>query len=463
MEKTEIDLQNQRILSEPLFQTEEQRNEENRRLRVQLLSAQAQIAHLVKQEHPSANENLRKVNFTLSPYEEITNEISEAMMNQLYSSAPTSLRGKINGLVRDNKTTRNFLFEGQSGTGKSSLGKVIAYRCKTPYISIVGTKLADEYKNSASTYIDALFKALTTTGKRTALIIDEFNAFTDKLSNPNDADTGAVQDFWVQLDKYNKTVIFIATTNDSNHIPAQLLSRLEGVHKIQYPSSNLRLSILEKLSSDMDADLKKHFLSFASQTENFSLRDLQLLLKKAQDFANVRESNFTITKQDINDAFKEVKESIKEQMTSQEKATNEKKNQRFNQYYLPLIQLGISSSITIVAHIVQHYLTKHLHSLTLEQNKTHHQEMIAHQTQLRNAQLQDQQNIQNGVKPPSTTQKVIVGSMASSAGATAVVACACLLGPLGVIIGPFVGAAVTVIVADAREVNPDQIVFEDRH
>lgn len=319
----ELERINQQIINEPLFQVEEKLNEENLKLQEQLRNSQnqaaslaKQVAHLAKQAQDSANGNLRKVNFTLSPFEEITDEISEEMMNQLYSSMPTSLRMKIDGIVQEDKTTRNFLFEGPTGTGKSSLAKVIAYRCKTPYVSIVGTRLADEYKNSASTYIDALFKALTTSGKRTALIIDEFNTFTDKLSNRNDADTAAVKDFFIHLDKYNKTIIFIATTDDSRHIPAQLLSRLEGAHKIQYPSFDLRLSILENLSSGMDANLKKHFLSLASQTENFSLRDLKLLLQMAKDFANARESNFAITKQDIDDAFKEVKKPNKKSTLS---------------------------------------------------------------------------------------------------------------------------------------------------
>lgn len=190
--------QNIHILNVLPFQTEQEYIEETAKLRNQLKNAQSQISRLVQLQSGDTYRPLPT--FDLIPFEEIEKIIKPNDIEKLIKYAPVDLRDIVYTLQKDcNKKTGKIILKGPPGVGKTSLALAIVYSCKCPYILLDGTNLGDSYKNSSGTYIDELFKTLVKSEQNTALIIDELNSFTDKLFNPNNADSGAVEHFWRKL------------------------------------------------------------------------------------------------------------------------------------------------------------------------------------------------------------------------------------------------------------------------
>lgn len=341
--------------------------------------------------------------FQLQPYEKIPNKISEHRMDQLLKEAPGCLKGRNATLCKNTSgplCNGNILLEGPAGSGKTSLALAIAYKCKSPFIFVAGSRLANSFKNSAPEFIEALFKALRT-NCRNALIIDEFTAFTAKLNNQNDGDMGAVEDFWIALDQHRNTynLIFMATTNEVDKIPAALQDRFGEPHHIGNPSRGLRLSILTDSPLATSYDVTK----LANSTDGFSLRDLELLYSKAQDFANLREldtqQNATITINDIQAALQHVKKSSRNKANRTKEKINKEKTENFNRQYLPLITFAFNTGITITGLIIQHYMTKENNAKAIALQKQHHKDSLLmqdrhHKEQMQAQEKNHQQNIQ---------------------------------------------------------------------
>ena len=342
------------------------------------------ILQAIIQKVPPRNEELtfQKPFFNLSPYENITEKLPEHKMDQLLKEAPEPLRNTKTTLIKNmtgGLSSGKILLEGPTGSGKTSLAYAIAYKCKAPYIFIRGSRLANSFKNSAPEFIEALFKALRT-DHRNALIIDEFTAFTAKATNHNDADTGAVEDFWMALDQHREkyNLIFMATTNEIDKIPGPLRDRFGETHHIENPSKALRLLILK--DSPLVSTFKYELEKLATYTDGFSLRDLELLYRKAVDYANAREpdtkQNTPITFKDIDKALEYVRKTSHIKAKDIAEKSNNQKLENFNRYRLPIILAATGTGLTIAGLVINYVITERYHAESVATQKTQHQDMI---------------------------------------------------------------------------------------
>lgn len=321
--------------------------------------------------------------FKLENYEDIANRLSENKMGQLLQEAPSGLKIAFANLIKNTTgplSSDNILFEGPAGTGKTSLAFAIAYKCKTPYVFISGARIVNSsFKNIAPKFIEALFKTLKT-NQRNTLIIDEFTAFTAKLHNRNDGDIGAVEEFWTALDehKHKYNLIFMATTNEKDKIPGPLRDRFGETHHVGNPCKELRLLILKDspLVTGSKFDLEK----LVTQTNGFSLRDLELLHKTAAGCANLRDpnsrENTPITINDIHNALQCVKKSSDVKAKDVAEKTDHKNWESFNRYKLPIVSLAIASGISIIGIGINYSLTKENNTKALALQHEHHLEQM---------------------------------------------------------------------------------------
>lgn len=343
---------------------------------------------------------LRQPTFNVRAHTDIISELSETQISQLYDSCDAGLRRRIDALSKNSKRNKiynnRFILEGPTGSAKSSLAKAIAYRCQCSYLFVVGTELADEYKDSARTYIDALLKALDILScdeQRKALIIDEIDSFTDKYNNTNDGDSGAVQYFWSQLDKFDKkNIIVIGTTNNFKRIPTQIKGRFRTSFHVDLPSMKLRTTLLESMLSDICLN-RNMIPDIAKKMDRFSLREIENFIGFIHEKLDTESDEYVLNDKDIQEALQRAVKDHKKNVESDNEDVLNKKWHHFNTRYLPLIGVCISSGIAISGLAIQYYITKENNTKLIELQNAHHKaqmqaQEVQHQKSL--AQQDDQ-------------------------------------------------------------------------
>lgn len=227
--------------------------------------------------------------------------------------------------------TKNIIFYGPSGTGKSALAQAIAIQSKATCLFFnVGT-ISTTYMNSGVQNLSKIFKHAQELekklGKPCIVILDELESLTKKHAGTDNHENNILISFWQELDRLgNNQVVVIGTMNNVEDVPEQIINRTCMI-KIPLPSQEGREVIASYHLNKMQLKYKLQYPEWftadfiAQKTHGFSNRDLRNVVLKAlrpaiQAPAVSDGSNRIVTTDHVSSAIHQINKSYREKWLS---------------------------------------------------------------------------------------------------------------------------------------------------
>jgi len=212
---------------------------------------------------------------------------------------------------------RGILLFGPPGTGKTLVAKAVATESESNFISVKGPQLISMWTGESEKAIRKIF-ARARQVSPVILFFDEIDSIASSRGMHGDSGAGerVVNQLLTELDGMEilKDVVFIAATNRPDMIDPALLrpGRIDKLIRINAPDEKGRLSILKVHSRKMTLDKDISLEEIAKKTNGYTGADLGGLLKEAALISLERNKMVadTVTKNDIEEAFKKVKATI---------------------------------------------------------------------------------------------------------------------------------------------------------
>ncbi len=291
----------------------------------------------------------------------------EWLAQQCIDNAPYFLRGILYYLKLGDKSApvpsyHRLILVGPPGTGKTTLANVIAYFLRSQVYFVPATYFLGHFRNQTAENINNFFLKSDTiikdADKKKVIIFDELHKlFEYYQSDKTDASQTAAA-FWLMLDYLEKNypnIVVIATMNDASKLPPELKSRFHGkIITMPLPDKKQKIeafknSISHDKTVQLAPDIDERYISeLIAQCENFSLRDVQLLIDTAKMFRyadcadkNVKQSLMrsgivTLCKADFQQA-----------VNTLQRETKEHEESFFEKHYPLMRKLGTVTSLAL--------------------------------------------------------------------------------------------------------------------
>lgn len=150
------------------------------------------------------------------------------------------------------------LLYGETGTGKTTLAKYVAYKLKLPYLYLNFSHVIDSHMGKTSTSLNHIFEYVRRTP--CVFVIDEIDAIAIRRSNSSDQGCDGEMNrititLMQEIDNLPNDVIIIAATNRMDRIDEALLSRFTQKRELAVPDSFEKHAIVDKYISTIPDDM----------------------------------------------------------------------------------------------------------------------------------------------------------------------------------------------------------------
>lgn len=179
---------------------------------------------------------------------------------------------------------KKLLLAGPAGTGKSTVGKMIAKKCGIDFCMYKPTSFATAFQNSGTENLELVFRDLSQRKKPCVCIIDELEVLLKRHERNRDQEADMLVTLWELLDEHrDKPILFLANLNDAAGAPAPFRSRFRtSVVNFELPSKAMREEIIKHYMGDLaNSEASKDIPSqLADKTDGLSPREIEDLVAK---------------------------------------------------------------------------------------------------------------------------------------------------------------------------------------
>ena len=179
------------------------------------------------------------------------------------------------------------LLYGESGTGKTTFGRYLAYKTGLPFCYLNFSNLIDSYMGSTSRNISKAFNFAISTP--CVFMLDEVDCISIKRSDTSgsggtDGEMARITITLMQeFDKLPNDIIVIGATNRIDRIDEALLRRFSLKHEVKVFDRNEKMSMVSKYLDDIGMDFPYSAISEiieSNKNQSMILNDLIRLISK---------------------------------------------------------------------------------------------------------------------------------------------------------------------------------------
>lgn len=218
------------------------------------------------------------------------------------------------------KPSKGILLYGDSGTGKTLLAKAVANEANANFISVKGPELVSKWVGESEKHIREIFKKARQVAP-SIIFFDEFDSISKmRGSGMSDSTEKIVNQLLTELDGVEELekVVIIAATNRKDLIDEALLrpGRIDAHVELKIPDKKTRAEIFKVHLKNMPLASGVDIKAMVEKTDNFTGADIEAIARNAgmmaikKVYGKKDVKRFEVTKEDFNEALKNVSEQI---------------------------------------------------------------------------------------------------------------------------------------------------------
>ena len=185
------------------------------------------------------------------------------VFNQIDAANNTNKKLKELGIKYQNTT----LLYGESGTGKTTFGRYVAYELGLPFAYINLSQCIDCHLGATSKNIDKIFNYVA--NQKCVLMLDEIDAIALKRGKEDLGEMARIVISLMQsFDLLDNEVIVIAATNRKDMIDEALIRRFSIIHEVKRLEQGEVQDLIVKYLNDVNVKFEAENIAEYSQTHN---------------------------------------------------------------------------------------------------------------------------------------------------------------------------------------------------